>query len=120
MKKKLLYIGNKNSNLGGAKTAIDSLSLLLDMEGYTIYSFSNKKNKGFRLLEMLFQTYKYRNQVDLVLIDTYSTQNFYYAVSVAKLCRAFKISYIPILHGGNLPQRLKKSPQLSKKLFKKC
>lgn len=69
------------------------------------------------MLDMAFATIQNRNRVDIVLIDTYSTQNFYYAVIVAMLCRFFKLHYIPILHGGNLPARLKNSKNLSKKLF---
>lgn len=66
---------------------------------------------------MLHTTFRYRKKVSVVLIDTYSTQNFYYAVAVAALCRSLKLPYIPILHGGNLPNRLKTSRGLSKKLF---
>ncbi len=54
------------------------------------------------------------------MIDTYSTQNFYYAVIVASLCRLFALPYIPILHGGNLPIRLKRSKGSSDTLFGKA
>jgi glycosyltransferase involved in cell wall biosynthesis len=56
-------------------------------------------------------------QVDLVLIDTYSTQNFYYAYVISQICRILKLEYIPILHGGNLPQRLKSNPKQSYLIF---
>ena len=56
-------------------------------------------------------------KADIVLIDTYSTQNFYYAVAVANLCRLLRIPYVPILHGGNLPERLQNNKHLSYKLF---
>src|SRR5690606_5558768 len=54
------------------------------------------------------------------LLDTYSTQNFYYAVIIAKVCSLFKLPYIPILHGGNLPDRLKRSKRMSQHLFGKA
>lgn len=117
MKKKLLYIGNKLSNSKGTLTTIDTLSVLLKQEGYIVHSVSSIQNKVLRMLDMLFQTFKNRNKVDIVLIDTYSTQNFYYAVLVSRLCRIIKLPYIPILHGGNLPNRLKQSPNLSRKIF---
>src|SRR5690606_2235082 len=59
----------------------------------------------------------YAKQVEYVLIDTYSTQNFYYAYLSAKLSRLLKLKYIPILHGGNLENRLSKNPKMSKALF---
>src|SRR5690606_24148004 len=84
---------------------------------YSVITSSSIKSKFFRLLDMLKDTLKYRNRVSLVLIDTYSTQNFYYAVAVAHLSRILKIPYIPILRGGNLPTRLDKSKKTSQKLF---
>ncbi|SRX55326.1 glycosyltransferase family 4 protein [Aequorivita sp. CIP111184] len=119
-RKSLLYIGNKLAVHGKPPAAIDSLSVKLQAEGYTVISGSSKKNKLFRMLDMVLKTIKYRNSVKLVLIDTYSTQNYYYAVIVAMLCRLFKLPYIPILHGGNLPSRLKNSKGLSNQLFGKA
>lgn len=66
---------------------------------------------------MLLTTYKQRNHIDIAIIDTYSTWSFYYAVAIAKLCQWYSIPYIPILHGGNLPERLRKSKTLCRSLF---
>jgi glycosyltransferase involved in cell wall biosynthesis len=115
----VLYIGNKlGKNAMGTVTTLDVLSTQLEGEGFTVYSASAKRNKIHRMIDMLFAVIKYRNRVDVVLIDTYSTQNFHYAVAVADLCRLFRLPYIPILHGGNLPQRLQKSRSQASKLFK--
>ena len=117
MKKRILYIGNKLSKKKGTVTTIETLTALLNQEGYRVITASSIQNKAFRMADMLWQTFKNRNNTDLVLIDTYSTQNFYYAVTIAKMCRFYKTPYIPILHGGSLPNRLKKSPKLASKLF---
>ncbi|GEQ86795.1 1,2-diacylglycerol 3-glucosyltransferase [Patiriisocius marinistellae] len=119
MKKRILYVGNKSGVGNATITTIDTLSEQLKIEGFKLITTSSKKNKAWRLLDMLNTVYKYRNETDIVLIDTYSTLNFKYAVAVASLCRKFNIPYIPILHGGNLPERLKKSPKASTKLFQK-
>lgn len=116
--KNLLYIGNKLSDKGNTATTIDTLGKALAVEGYAVKTVSNKKNKFLRLLDMLLSILKNKNWADYVLIDTYSTQNFYYAYLTSKLCRLFKLKYIPILHGGNLPNRLMKSPKFSASIFK--
>ncbi len=116
-KKSLLYIGNKLSAKGKTATTIDTLSPLLQSDGFRVYTASSVTNKYLRFVDMLYKTYSYRNKVNLVLIDTYSTQNFYYALAVGSLCRLLKLPYIPILHGGNLPARLKKNPRLCSFLF---
>lgn len=115
--KNILYIGNKLSSKGKTVTTIDTLSSALATEGYCVKSVSSKKNKFLRLLDMLLSIIKNKTWADYVLIDTYSTQNFYFAYLSSQLCRVFNLKYIPILHGGNLPNRLKSSPKLSKAVF---
>src|SRR6476620_9990824 len=118
--KRLLYIGNKLSVHGNTPTAIEVLGPLLEREGFSVTYASSKKNKFPRIVEMLVKTIRHHNRVDFVLIDTYSTYNFWFAFLVSQLCRLFRIKYIPILHGGALPNRLKKSPGLCRMVFSKA
>lgn len=115
--KNLLYIGNNLSNENKTPTTVETLGRLLALEGFTIKSASSKFNKLLRLLDMIKAVIIYNKKVDYVLIDTYSTVNFYYAFLVSQFCRVLKLKYIPILHGGNLPKRLLSSPKLSKSIF---
>lgn len=117
MRKKLLYIGNKLSKHGNTATSIETLGAFLEQEGYTIYYASSFKNKILRLFHMVVATLYYRKKVDYVMIDTYSTQNFWFAYIVSQLCRWKKLPYITKLHGGDLPRRLKKSPKCCDQLF---
>ncbi|WP_034262609.1 glycosyltransferase family 4 protein [Altibacter lentus] len=117
-RKNLLYIGNKLSRKGSTVTSIETLGTLLEQEGFVVRTASSVSNKMLRMLDMLFTTLRYAKTSSVVLIDTYSTQNFYYAVAVARLCRLLQVPYIPILRGGDLPQRLAKSPRLSRNLFR--
>ncbi len=116
--KNLLYIGNKLLKSGNTETTIDVLSKLLCLEGFVVHSFSDKRNKLVRLFDMLYNIIKYSKKTDYVLIDTYSTQNFYYAYLSSQLCRVLGLKYLPFLHGGNLPSRLKINPKLSRAIFK--
>ncbi|WP_037316512.1 glycosyltransferase family 4 protein [Salegentibacter sp. Hel_I_6] len=115
--KKLLYIGNELESRGGASTSIDRLAPLFRKEGFQVKTASTRKNQFFRLLDMQQSLLENRSWADLVLIDVYSTRNFWYAVVTAKLCKILELDYIPILHGGDLPLRLKKNPKLSAELF---
>jgi len=115
--KNLLYIGN---NLNTAKANISSiqvLGVLLESEGYNLCYASSKRNKLLRLLDMLWSCIWNSKWADAVLIDTYSTQNFYYAYTCSLVCRLLNIPYLPVLHGGNLPERLEKNPKLSASIF---
>ncbi|MGB3776153.1 MAG: glycosyltransferase family 1 protein, partial [Leeuwenhoekiella sp.] len=94
MKKKLLYIGNKLADKGASPTSIDILGPFLEKEGYEVYYASEKKNKFHRMLDMVRSSIKYRNKIDYVLIDTYSTKNFWYAVIIGFICQILKKAYI--------------------------
>jgi L-malate glycosyltransferase len=120
MKKNLLYIGNKLSKKGSTVTSIETLGSFLKSEGYIVTTASSKKYKVPRLLDMLWHVIKITDKNTVVLIDTYSTQNFYYAVWVAWVCRLKNMPYIPILRGGNLPKRLEDNPKQCKRLFNKA
>lgn len=108
MSKRILYIGNKLAGKGATVTSIETLGRFLEQEGYQLKVASSFRNKGLRLVDMLWTTLANKNWADKVLIDTYSTQNFLYAEAVAWLCRRLKLDYIPILRGGDLPNRLAK------------
>lgn len=115
--KNLLYIGNKLSDHGMSVTSIETLGPLLEREGYALFYASSKKNKILRLWDMLFKTVQLRNKVDIILIDTYSTSNFWYAFLVSQLARILKIKYISMLRGGDLPKRLIRNPKFSRMIF---
>lgn len=113
----VFYAGNKLSSHNGSVTNIETLSVQLESLGYTVKSVSNKKNKILRLFDMVWSLHRNRKSVDVVLIDTYSTSGFWYAVVLSAFCKWYGKPYFPILHGGRIPFRLKKSPNLSRYLF---
>ena len=117
MKNRLLYIGNKLSDSRSNPTAHTALKKGLQKEGFKIYSASHFKNKYLRLGHMAGSFFWYFRRVDLVLIDVYSTQNFWYAVVISRLAKLFRKKYLPILHGGDLKNRFRSSPEAISKLF---
>lgn len=116
--KNLLYIGNKLSKHGFNKTTIETLGDSLEKEGFCVYYTSDKKIFFLRIIDMLLTLLKVARKIDYVIIDTYSTKAFWYAFVCSQLSRILNIKYLPILHGGNLPKRLNKSPIFSRLIFK--
>ena len=114
--KNVLYIGNALSNKGKSITSIEILGKQLE-EICLIKTASSYNNKLLRLIDMCKLVLVNRTTTDFVIIDTYSTFNFYYALIISQLCRVLKIKYIPILRGGNLENRLKNSSKLSHLIF---
>ncbi|AVR43808.1 glycosyl transferase family 1 [Christiangramia fulva] len=118
--KNILYIGNKLEKHGAAPTSVDILPDLLAEEGLEFKAVSHYKNKVLRLLHMLSSILRNSKKIDLVLIDTYSTSNFWYAVMSGYCCSMLKLPYIFILHGGNLVQRFSESSPSILRIFKKA
>ncbi len=116
--KRLLYIGNILGKANTNPTSINTLGRLLRAEGFVVKTASDKENKGLRFFSMIFSLFANYQKTNYVLIDTYSTQSFWYAVSISRLCRFMRLPYIPILHGAGLISRLKTSPKLCHKIFR--
>ncbi len=114
---RILYIGNNFTQKSKYSSTLTTLSELLISEGCKLTIASSKRNKIIRLFDMCWSVVKNRDKVDFLLIDTFSTSNFYFAFFTSQIARFLHLKYIPILHGGNLPSRLKKSPNLSKMIF---
>jgi glycosyltransferase involved in cell wall biosynthesis len=89
----------------------------LEQDGFNVVYSSSQKNQARRLIAMLWSIFQFR-KFDCVLIDTYSTTNFWYAFATSQLCRCLQLKYIPILHGGNLASRLKNNPKICQMIFK--
>ena len=104
------------SEHGVNQTTIETLGPLLENEGYKLIYASSKKNQLLRILDMLWTIWRNRNS-DYVIIDTYSTSSFWYALATSQLCRTLNLKYIPFLHGGNLPQRLERNPFFCNMIF---
>ena len=117
MMKRLLYIGNQLSKHGYNKTSIETLGVFLEVEGDHVIFTSSKKNQWFRMLDMIRVTLLKARKVDYILIDTYSTSSFWYALVCSQIARVFKVKYVPILRGGDLPNRLKNNPKLCQMVF---
>lgn len=114
---KILYFGNKLSKHGYTPTTVENLGCLLQSEQLEVHTSSDKKNKLVRFLDMVIFFFRNRKEADAILIDTYSTLNFWYAVVIGRLASLYGIKYIPILHGGKLPERLDRSAAISHRLF---
>ena len=104
----ILFVGNFLTKHGLNPTFLDILASNLKNK-YPIQLVSDRKNEVFRFVHMLSRFYKNIFDIDLVIIDTYSTRAFNFAFMISVICRIHKRPYILVLSGGNLEFRLLKS-----------
>jgi len=115
---RILYVGNKLSPSGFSQSVIETLGHQLSREGFVVYYAGTYKNKVLRVAEILVKTFIIGRRADYILIDTYSTMAFWSAFITGMTSRLVGTKYIPILHGGNLPSRLKRSKRACDIMFK--
>lgn len=108
----LLYIGNMMTKYGKGATILEVLVPLFQQEGYLVFAASDKKNVAFRFTDMIWAVLIYQRKYQYVIIDTFSTFNFYFAFSVSVFLKILQKKYILNLHGGNLKNRLNQRPNL--------
>ncbi len=116
MVRKIIIADNFLSAQGYSPGAGEMLAQILSGKNYSVVKAGKSQNKFIRLLQMLSAIWKHRRKAT-VIISTYSTQAFYFAVACAALCKALRMPYIAWLHGGDLPQRFKRSATISNYLF---
>jgi len=114
--KAIFYVGNFLLKHGRNPNINVSLVQRLQQTSQVITA-SDKKSKMARLMDMAATLVRVRKNIDIVIIDVYSTDAFWYALLIARLATFFKLKYVNILHGGNLPKRLKESKGMSRFLF---
>jgi len=116
---KLVYFGNKLSKHGGSKSVMETLEPLFE-EFCQVRSYSGVKNQYLRLLDMIYGFFATGLRSDLIIIDVYSTKNFYFAWLLSILSGFFKQPYVLFLHGGNLPERYLHSRKKVDFMFKRA
>jgi glycosyltransferase involved in cell wall biosynthesis len=112
----IIYIGNILSTRGGSVAFMETLVPRLS-ERYEIRSASSVANKFFRLLDMALTVISGSRSANVVLIDTFSTQAFWFALAISFLCRLLGLPYLPVLRGGDFQVRMDRSPGLTRILL---
>lgn len=115
----IILIGNFLSKHGLNPTAIEDLYCLLEKR-YQVKKASDKKNKLLRLLEMVKVVTYNRKICKIIIVDVFSTTAFLFFCQIVFLARLFKIPYVPVMRGGDLPKLLRNKHFLIKLLLTKA
>ena len=114
----ILYIGNilssKRLNPPPIESIKDKVCESLDKKMILV---SDKRNMMLRFLHMNLAYFWYFKKVSIIFLDVYSTKAFYYTFYFAFLSKLFSLKYIPVVHGGNIEIRIKKSKWMTNFVF---
>lgn len=112
----LIYLGNKLSRHGKNETGVEFSGKMLSLQ-HEVKAYSDKLNPLARTIDSIIQIIKHHKNTDFFILDVYSTANFYLSLTCTFFLKLTHSRYITALHGGDLPDRLKRSPRLSKYIF---
>jgi len=118
LKPRVVYLGTATqSHQNNTPDTSSGLVSQLQLWGYSVILASSYQSALTRLIDMIWVVLTRVNRHTLVLIDTYSTSNFYGAILLSWLIRLKRAPYIPILHGGRLPKRMNSANRLIQQYF---
>lgn len=115
----IIHVGNINSFITGSPSYQEFMSREFNNHflNKRVISVSRVKNKFLRLCDVTLTFLRYSFSSPVVIIHSFSTQAFYMSLWAAILCKLFSLKYYLLLHGGNYPERILKSPKLVFFLF---
>ena len=115
----ILYAGNMLYRQRGYYSQ-DELNARALSAHFEVKQLGRASSQWQRLLQILLGIIRYRNRARLMLIGTFSTRAFWFAWLASRLCVLFRIPYIPVVHGGNLPEKMKADPVRTGKYFRQA
>ena len=119
MEKRVLVAGYFARKVGMRQFSED-LAEQLAIQGWQVIHTSEKHGRIPRLLDMLYTTWKQRNQYAVAQIAVFSGLSFIWAEAVGELLYRLKKPFVLTLHGGNLPNFANRWSSRVQRLFQRA
>ncbi len=119
-KASLLFVGNHFISDRNNQNVTLALMTRLAGRGWQILKTSNKKNKVFRLFDMLFTILSRRKVYQIAEVDIFSGLAFVWAELSVSLLNFLGKPVILTLHGGNLPIFSQNHPDRVQRLLRRA
>lgn len=111
MKKRIAIVGYFPVESRGPVTQAFELSRLLGTNGYSVVTVSKYGNKWIRLLDIVFQLIFKWYRYDIAIVQFYSGNSLIWQYIAAKIVKYFGKKLVFTVHGGGVPDRIKKLPR---------
>lgn len=119
-KKRLLIVGLflRKKNVTPAQGM--ELAKLLSKNGYDVITLSHIKNPVGRILHTLYFLIRHRKNFDVALVQVFSGRSFYWQLMAGLIIKSMNKKLVLTIHGGGVPEAMKKSPKAHMALFKRA
>jgi L-malate glycosyltransferase len=102
---------------GWVTSPAEELAPRLEKRGFACSLVSNKLNKYHRMAGILKTIWDKREEVDIVCLQVYSGPSFVVEDSASLLARRLGLPIVMSLHGGSLPDFIKRFPGWARRVF---
>jgi len=117
----LCFVGPMvGSNPGHVVTQGEIISGYFRQLGYPVVRASSHPNRYFRLLDIIVTIIRWRKQVDILVIHIFSGPSFVVEDIASLLGKFFGLPIIMFLHGGAMPQFMKRYPDWTRRVFSRA
>jgi glycosyltransferase involved in cell wall biosynthesis len=119
-KKRVLIVGLFLDPQNGIPTQAYELANVLEKNGYTVLRVSKFRNKTLRLLHTILFILFNRSKYDVGIVQVYSGLSLVWELISSSLIKMSKKKVIMTIHGGGVPDRIRRKPKIHLDLFKKA
>lgn len=120
-KPRLAFVGTMT---GGKNSTYSSMGQVvaerLQKEGFPVLITSHQSNKILRILDAMMSVFFNRKQLDILVVQVYSGLNFIFADAISWLGNLLRIPIILHVHGGNIPEHVKKYSKWAIRVFRRA
>ena len=117
-KPRLCFVGpHLARHAGWVTTQSEVVSALFAAEGYEVRSTSSIRNPWLRPLDMLISLVRWHRRIDLMVLSVFSGRAFLYADWLGRLARRLGVKQVFFLHGGDLPELARQTPERVRKVL---
>lgn len=115
---RLGLVGHLVSAHGGVTTTTEVMADLLRADGYEVRATSDRSGAAGRLVDTVRSLLRWKSEVDVVLVSTYSGRAFVMADLATRVARARGLPTIVVLHGGALPDLFSDHPRWGRSVLR--
>ena len=118
--KSVLFVGAFPGPAALERYVSGDLAVRLQSLGWNIQVTSRRAGRVIRALEILLDTWRWRQKYSVACVDVFSGPAFLWAVAACALLRRLGKPYVLTLHGGSLPEFAGRHPARVRRLLSKA
>lgn len=117
-KKGILFVGNFLSKKTKTRALCEELALKLSLRGFSVYKTTKKKNRFLKVIDIMFNIIKHKNNYSKAIVDLFSGKAFWWGFLSSVFLKVLNKPFIIVLRGGDLPKFSRKNGRMVKYIFK--